>query len=95
MSVPHPPAQETGVGKRSRDQYTTTLLVWADFARAPRVRGTSLSVLTLVIALDRPVTFKDVTEHPGLADLAALLDHQGVGVGVPISRGSSHDHCRT
>ena len=55
--------------------------------------GTSLSALKLVIALDRAVTFKDVTEHPSLADLAALLDHRGVE--VPLSSGSSHDHCRT
>ncbi|HEX9218092.1 MAG TPA: non-ribosomal peptide synthetase [Gemmatimonadales bacterium] len=59
--------------------------------------GTSLSALKLVIALDRAVTFKDVTEHPSLADLAALLDQRGVGVGVgvPVSSGSSHDHCGT
>ena len=46
--------------------------------------GTSLSALKLVIALDRAVTFKDVTEHPSLADLAALLDQRGVGVGVGV-----------
>ena len=59
--------------------------------------GTSLSALKLVIALDRAVTFKDLTEHSGLADLAALLDQRGVGVGVgvPVSSGSSHDHCGT
>jgi hypothetical protein len=27
-----------------------------------------------VIALDRVVTFKDLTDHPVLADLAALVD---------------------
>src|SRR6266705_3747022 len=54
--------------------------------------GTSLSALKLVIALARAVTFKDVTGHPSLAVLAALLDRRGVGVGVgvPVSSGSSH-----
>src|SRR5207249_9492665 len=55
------------------------------------IGGTSLSALKLVIALDRAVTFKDLTEHSGLADLAALLDQRG----VPVSSGSSHDHCGT
>jgi amino acid adenylation domain-containing protein len=40
--------------------------------------GTSLSALRLVIALDRAVSFKDVTAHPTLADQAALLDRKGV-----------------
>jgi len=38
--------------------------------------GTSLTALKLVIALDRAVTFKDLTAHPSLADLAALLDQR-------------------
>lgn len=36
--------------------------------------GTSLSAVQLVIALDRAVSLKDVTRHPVLADLAALVD---------------------
>jgi amino acid adenylation domain-containing protein len=36
--------------------------------------GTSLSALRLVIALDRVVSFKDLTDHPILADLATLVD---------------------
>src|SRR5438128_1232781 len=36
--------------------------------------GTSLSGLRLAIALDRAVSFKDLTGHPILADLAALID---------------------
>jgi amino acid adenylation domain-containing protein len=36
--------------------------------------GTSLSGLRLVIALDRAVSFKELTAHPILVDLAALLD---------------------
>src|SRR3989441_2822025 len=36
--------------------------------------GTSLSALRLAIALDRAVSFKDLSDHPILADLAALVD---------------------
>jgi hypothetical protein len=36
--------------------------------------GTSLSALKLVIALDRAVSFKELTAHPILADQAALID---------------------
>jgi len=40
--------------------------------------GTSLSALKLVIALDRAVSFKDLTAHATLADQAALIDQRGV-----------------
>ena len=36
--------------------------------------GSSLSAVKLAIALDRAVSLKDVTRHPVLADLAALID---------------------
>ncbi|MER5177304.1 amino acid adenylation domain-containing protein [Streptomyces sp. NPDC002896] len=36
--------------------------------------GTSLSAVKLAITLDRAVSLKDVTRHPVLADLAALVD---------------------
>ena len=36
--------------------------------------GTSLSAVKLVILLDRAVSLKDVTRHPVLAELAALVD---------------------
>jgi amino acid adenylation domain-containing protein len=36
--------------------------------------GTSLSAVKLTIALHRAVSLKDITRHPVLADLAALLD---------------------
>jgi amino acid adenylation domain-containing protein len=36
--------------------------------------GTSLSAVKLAITLDRVVSLKDVTKHPILADLAALVD---------------------
>lgn len=35
--------------------------------------GTSLSALRVVVALDREVSFKDLTRHPCLADLARLI----------------------
>ncbi|MFJ9814989.1 amino acid adenylation domain-containing protein [Streptomyces sp. NPDC101151] len=37
--------------------------------------GTSLAAVKLAIALDRAVSLKDVTAHPVLTDLAALVDH--------------------
>ncbi|MGW8951938.1 non-ribosomal peptide synthetase [Streptomyces sp. NPDC055709] len=36
--------------------------------------GTSLSAVKLAVALNRAVSLKDVTHHPVLADLAALVD---------------------
>ena len=36
--------------------------------------GTSLSAVKLAVALDRAVSIKDITGHPVLADLAALID---------------------
>ncbi|MET7718923.1 TauD/TfdA family dioxygenase, partial [Streptomyces sp. NPDC005407] len=38
--------------------------------------GTSLSAVKLAIALDRAVSLKDVTAHPVLTDLAALVDNK-------------------
>jgi hypothetical protein len=40
--------------------------------------GTSLSGLRLAIALDRAVSFKDLKDHPILADLAALVDDRSL-----------------
>ncbi len=40
--------------------------------------GTSLSGLRLAIALHRAVSFKDLTGHPMLADLATLIDSRKV-----------------
>ena len=40
--------------------------------------GTSLSGVRLVIALNRVVTVKDLTDHPVLADLATLVDDRSV-----------------
>ncbi|MEU9478954.1 amino acid adenylation domain-containing protein [Streptomyces sp. NPDC048191] len=36
--------------------------------------GTSLTAVRLTLALDRVVSLKDITRHPVLADLAALID---------------------
>src|SRR5439155_23012282 len=38
--------------------------------------GTSLSAVKLAIALNRAVSFKDLTTHPILADLATLIDER-------------------
>jgi len=38
--------------------------------------GTSLSALKLAIALGRAVTFKDLIDHPILADQAELIDRR-------------------
>ncbi|MBD0421721.1 amino acid adenylation domain-containing protein [Streptomyces sp. TRM S81-3] len=58
---------------------------WAELLAVPehRIRrtdhffaagGTSLTAVKLTIALDRAVSLKDITRHPVLCDLAALLD---------------------
>ncbi|MFD4246988.1 amino acid adenylation domain-containing protein [Streptomyces sp. NPDC058525] len=38
--------------------------------------GTSLSALRVVVALDRKISFADLTRHPRLSDLAQLLDRR-------------------
>ncbi|WP_328859769.1 non-ribosomal peptide synthetase [Streptomyces sp. NBC_00306] len=38
--------------------------------------GTSLTAVKLVVSLDRVVSLKDITRHPVLADLAALVDER-------------------
>jgi acyl-coenzyme A synthetase/AMP-(fatty) acid ligase len=48
--------------------------------------GTSLSILKLAIALNRAVSFKELTAHPILADLAELIERRLEGVGgVPAA----------
>ncbi|MFD4600435.1 amino acid adenylation domain-containing protein [Streptomyces sp. NPDC058464] len=58
---------------------------WAELLGVPEERigrtdhffdsgGTSLTAVKLSLALDRAVSLKDITRHPVLADLAALLD---------------------
>jgi acyl-coenzyme A synthetase/AMP-(fatty) acid ligase len=53
--------------------------------------GTSLAALRLVIALDRAVSFKDVTAHPMLADQATLIEQRGVRPAAPVPSA----HCAT
>ncbi|MGW3956962.1 non-ribosomal peptide synthetase [Streptomyces sp. NPDC004752] len=59
--------------------------VWAELLGVPEPQigrrdhffdrgGTSLTAVRLTIALDRAVSLKDITRHPVLTDLAALLD---------------------
>ncbi|MEU3520667.1 amino acid adenylation domain-containing protein [Streptomyces sp. NPDC006654] len=59
--------------------------VWAELLGVPAERigrtdhffdsgGTSLTAVKLSLALDRAVSLKDITRHPVLADLAALLE---------------------
>jgi amino acid adenylation domain-containing protein len=66
--------------------------VWAAVLGIPRdeigrrdnffeIGGTSLSALRLAIALDRAVSFKDLTAHPVLTDQAALIDRKDVRAG--------------
>ncbi|MFF7974943.1 amino acid adenylation domain-containing protein [Streptomyces sp. NPDC007905] len=84
------PAAESGAtAEHDRAPLTPTerklAAAWADVLGVPEHRigrkdhffdsgGTSLSAVRLTIALDRAVSLKDITRHPVLADLAALLD---------------------
>lgn len=45
--------------------------------------GTSLSALRVVVALDREISFKDLTHHPCLADLAHLIESRLTGPATP------------
>jgi amino acid adenylation domain-containing protein len=73
--------------------------VWAEVLGIPKdqvgrrdnffeIGGTSLSALRLAIALDRAVSFKDLTAHPVLNEQAALMDRKGVPAGpVAVTSG--------
>jgi len=83
-------AGELDVAEHDPDRPTTATehklaAAWAEVLGIPKEQigrrdhffdlgGTSLSALKLAIALDRAVSFKDLTDHPILADLAALID---------------------
>jgi len=87
-------AGELDVAEKDRDQPSTATeqwlaAAWAEVLGIPKdqigrrgqffdLGGTSLSALRVAIALDRVVSFKDVTEHPTLADLATLVDERSV-----------------
>ncbi|MEV7977865.1 amino acid adenylation domain-containing protein [Streptomyces sp. NPDC086519] len=83
-STPHGDAHRTAT-----DQLTATerrlAAAWAGLLGVPEEEigrtdhffdsgGTSLTAVKLSLALDRAVSLKDITRHPVLADLAALLD---------------------
>ncbi|MEU5595109.1 amino acid adenylation domain-containing protein [Streptomyces sp. NPDC020298] len=83
------PLQSDGTGAHDHAPLTPTerklAAAWAELLGVPEHRigrtdhffdsgGTSLSAVKLTIALDRAVSLKDITRHPVLADLAALLD---------------------
>src|SRR5881296_3317235 len=83
-------AGELDVAEQDRDGPSTATehwlaAAWAEVLGIPKdqigrrdqffdLGGTSLSALRLVITLDRAVSFKDLTDHPILADLATLVD---------------------
>jgi len=83
-------AAELDVSEQDRDEPSTETehwlaAAWAEVLGTPAdqigrrdnffdLGGTSLSGLRLAIALRRAVSFKDLTGHPILADLAALID---------------------
>ncbi len=85
-------AAELGVAEQDRDEPNTETehrlaAAWAEVLGVPAdqigrrdnffdLGGTSLSGLSLAIALDRAVSFKDLAGHPILADLAALIDRR-------------------
>ncbi|MEU5375607.1 amino acid adenylation domain-containing protein [Streptomyces sp. NPDC005968] len=58
--------------------------------------GTSLTAVKLTIALNRAVSLKDITRHPVLAELAALLDgapQQHTGLLQPLSQSDGVPDC--
>ncbi|MCC5475774.1 non-ribosomal peptide synthetase [Streptomyces barringtoniae] len=58
--------------------------------------GTSLTAVRLTLALDRVVSLKDITRHPVLADLAALIDgtaRERPELLVPLSDGRGVPEC--
>ncbi len=83
-------AAELDVAEQHRDEPSTETehwlaVAWGEVLGIPAdqigrrdnffdLGGTSLSGLRLAIALDRAVSFKDLTGHPIVADLAALID---------------------
>src|SRR5207249_8820088 len=87
-------AGELDVAEQDRDGPSTATehwlaAAWAEVLGIPKdqigrrdqffdLGGTSLSALQLVIALDRAVSFKDLTDHPILADLARLVDDRSL-----------------
>jgi hypothetical protein len=87
-------AGELDVAGQDRDRPSTAterwlVAAWAAVLGIPKdqigrrdqffeLGGTSLSALRLAITLDRAVSLKDLTDHPILSDLAALVDDRSV-----------------
>ncbi|WEV28754.1 amino acid adenylation domain-containing protein [Streptomyces sp. 71268] len=75
--APHTPTE-----RRLAQAWTTVLGIPTDrIGRRDHffdLGGTSLSAVKLAIALDRAVSLNDLTRHPVLADLAALVDGRTV-----------------
>src|SRR5438876_260758 len=83
-------AGELDVAERDHDRPSTgtehwLAAAWSEVLGIPKdqigrrdhffdLGGTSLSALKLAVTLDRAVSFKDLTGHPILADLATLID---------------------
>lgn len=83
-----PPERAAGDGEPLGPTERRLAAVWAKLLGVPEERigrtdhffdsgGTSLTAVKLSVALDRAVSLKDITRHPVLADLAALLDGAG------------------
>ncbi|MGQ4420681.1 alpha/beta fold hydrolase, partial [Streptomyces sp. SAS_269] len=108
--APEPVAGE-GAAERDGAPLTPTerklAAAWAELLGVPEHRigrtdhffdsgGTSLTAVRLTIALDRAVSLKDITRHPVLADLAALLDGAGrqrTELLQPLSRAAGTAEC--
>jgi amino acid adenylation domain-containing protein len=80
-------AQEEDAPSTATEQWLAA--AWAEVLAIPKdqigrrdrffdLGGTSLTALRLAIALDRAVSFKDLTDHPMLADLATLVDERSL-----------------
>jgi amino acid adenylation domain-containing protein len=99
-------AEQDGDGPRTATERWVAA-AWAEVLGIPEDRigrrdhffdlgGTSLSALRLAIALDRAVSFRDLTGHPILADQATLIDGglerdvRAAPVPVRSGRGTSH-----
>ncbi|MFF8725865.1 amino acid adenylation domain-containing protein [Streptomyces sp. NPDC015171] len=78
-------ARERAAGERLSATERRVAAAWAELLGVPADRigrtdhffdsgGTSLSAVKLSIALDRAVSLRDITRHPVLAELAALVD---------------------
>ncbi|MFF9580605.1 amino acid adenylation domain-containing protein [Streptomyces achromogenes] len=83
-----PPDGAAGNGEALGPTERRLAAVWAQLLGVPEERigradhffdsgGTSLTAVKLSVALDRAVSLKDITRHPVLADLAAVLDGAG------------------